>query len=188
MSILRRLKLKFWRTMAGFRHRYTTKYARLLGVQVADGIRFTGRPDFGTEPWLISIGENCLITQNVRFMTHDGSLNIVRRLDEKYAGLMKFGKIVVENDVFIGANAMIMPSVCLGAGSIIAACSCVTKDVPPGEVWGGVPAKKICTVQELADKLYDISLDYRDEVSQLSQKKEITLKVAEAYWNHSHRG
>lgn len=187
MKLLRRIRLKFWRTMAGFRHRYTKKYARMLGAKVADSVRFTGRPDFSTEPWLVSIGERCIITQNIRFMTHDGAVNVVRGMGGKYADLMKFGKIIVEDDVFIGANSMIMPSVRIEAGSIIAACSCVTKDVPAGEVWGGVPAKKICTVQEYADKLYAIGLEYQDEISRLSGK-EITLKVAEAYWNHSHRG
>ena len=186
MNIIRRLRLKFWRTMAGIRQRYTKQYAKLLGVQVADSVRFTGRPDFSTEPWLVSIGEHCIITQNIRFMTHDGAVNVVRGLDEKYKKILKFGEIVVEDHAFIGANSMIMPNVRLGAGCIIAACSCVTKDVPPGEVWGGVPAKKICTVQEFADKLYDISEDYQDEVRNLTQKKEITWKVAEAYRNRKH--
>ena len=138
-----------------------------MGVKVADDVRFTGLPDFSTEPWLIEIGSKCLITQNVRFMTHDGSVSIVRRLGDKYKDIMKFGKIVVEDNVFIGANTVIMPSVHIGAFSIIAAGSYVTKDVPSGEVWGGMPAKKICTLQEYADKLYSISLDYLPNVETL---------------------
>lgn len=187
MKFFRRVKLKFWRTLAGFRHRYTKKYGRMLGVKIADTVRFTGLPNFGTEPWLISIGEHCVITANVIFLNHDGAVNVVRGLGGKYADIMKFGKTTIEERAFIGLNSVIMPGVCIGAGSIIAACSCVTKDVPAGEVWGGVPAKKICTVQEYADKLYDISLDYRNEVSQLSEKKEISAIVAEAYDKHAHK-
>lgn len=138
MSILKRLRLKFWRTMAHKRHRYTLKYAKLLGVKIGNNNRFTGVPDFCTEPWLIEIGNECLITQNVRFHTHDGSVNMVRRLGEKYKDIMKFGRISVGDHVFIGANVQIMPSVRIGSRAIVAAGSCVTKDIPAGEVWGGV--------------------------------------------------
>ena len=101
MKILRRIRLKFWRKMAEFRHRkYTPKYAKMLGVRVADSAAFTGVPDFCTEPWLISIGERCLITQNVRFMTHDGSVSVVRSMGGKYKDIMKFGEIILEDGAF----------------------------------------------------------------------------------------
>ena len=51
---------------------------------------------------------------------------------------------------------------------------------------GGVPANKICAVQELEEKLYEISLDYRDEVAKQHNKKDFSMKMAEAYWKHSH--
>ena len=186
MGYFKKLKLRFWHSLAIRRNKYTKKYGRMAGVQIAESVRFTGCPAFGTEPWLISIGENCIITQNVRFMTHDGAVNVVCRMGGKYADLNKFGRIIVEDNVFIGANAMIMPSVRIGSGSIVATCSCVTKDVPPGEVWGGVPAKKICTVQEFADKLYEISKDYQDDVSCLSDERKISEIVADAYRNSIH--
>ena len=113
-------------------------------------------------------------------MTHDGSVHVVRSMGGKYKDIMKFGKIIVEDGVFIGANSTIMPSVRIGTGSIIAACSCVTKDIPAGEVWGGVPAKRICTVQEYADKLYAISLSYDDGTLSSLSKQDCSLKVAEA--------
>ena len=172
--------------MSLYRHKYTKKYAKLLGVKVSDSARFTGVPDFSTEPWLVEIGDDCLITQNVRFMTHDGAVSVVRRLGGKYKDVLKFGKIIVEKNVFIGANSMIMPSVCIGEGSIIAACSCVTKDVPSGEVWGGVPAKKICSVQDYADKLYSLSLNYNVESLSSMSKKDCSEKVAEIYWLSKH--
>ena len=187
MNVLKRAQLKFWRILAQRKHRYTLKYATLLGVKIGDSDRFTGVPDFSTEPWLIEIGNNCLITQNVRFMTHDGSVNIVRRLDDKYKDILKFGKIIVGDNVFIGANSTIMPNVKIGSNSIIAACSCVTKDIPDGEVWGGVPAKKICTVQQYADKLLEIGSAYLDNDRLRSMsKKECSTLVADAYWADRH--
>lgn len=186
MNIFRKIRLKFWRTMASIRHRHTTKYAKLLGVKVAENVKFTGLPDFDTEPWLIEIGARCLITQNVRFMTHDGSVSIVRRLEPQYKDIMKFGKIIIENDVFIGANTVIMPSVRVGSYAIVAACSCVTKDIPSGEVWGGVPAKKIGTVADYADKLLEIRSEYPSEHTTNMSKKELSTLVAEVYWSKKH--
>lgn len=56
---------------------------------------------------------------------------------------MKFGRIEIGENCFIGANSTIMPNVRIDNNSVVAACSCVTKDIPGGEVWGGVPAKRI---------------------------------------------
>lgn len=53
------------------------------------------------------------------------------------------GVTVVENDVWIGHGAIVLGGVTIGAGSVIAAGAVVTKDVPPCEIWGGVPAKKV---------------------------------------------
>lgn len=53
------------------------------------------------------------------------------------------GETIVENDVWIGHRATIVGPLTIGAGSVIAAGAVVTTDVPPCEIWGGVPAKKI---------------------------------------------
>ena len=52
-------------------------------------------------------------------------------------------KTIVEDDVWIGHGAIILAGVQIGKGSIVAAGSVVTKDIPPCEIWGGNPAKKI---------------------------------------------
>ena len=50
---------------------------------------------------------------------------------------------MVGNDVWIGSNSVILGGVNIGDGSIVAAGSVVVKDIPPFEIWGGNPAKKI---------------------------------------------
>lgn len=108
--------------------------------------------EFGTEPYLISIGDNVRITKGVRFITHDGSLWVPRNLGlvDKKADF--FGKIVIGNNVNIGWNAIIMPGVQIGDNCIIAAGAIVTKNIPDNSVAVGMPAKVLESVQEYADK------------------------------------
>jgi acetyltransferase-like isoleucine patch superfamily enzyme len=56
---------------------------------------------------------------------------------------VKAGKIIIEDDVWIGANAIVLPNVKIGKGSIVAAGAVVSKDVEPYSIVGGVPAKLI---------------------------------------------
>lgn len=51
--------------------------------------------------------------------------------------------IHIEDDVWVGNGCMLLGGVTIGRGAIIAAGAVVTKDVPPCEIWGGVPARKI---------------------------------------------
>lgn len=53
------------------------------------------------------------------------------------------GDTVVGNDVWIGYKAVIMPGVTIGDGAIVAACSVVTRDVPPYTIVGGNPAREL---------------------------------------------
>ena len=54
--------------------------------------------------------------------------------------------IIIEDDVWIGASAVITDGVRVGKGAVVAAGAVVTKDVPPHSVVGGVPAKIIKTI------------------------------------------
>ncbi|PIR62300.1 MAG: acyltransferase [Candidatus Pacebacteria bacterium CG10_big_fil_rev_8_21_14_0_10_42_12] len=51
--------------------------------------------------------------------------------------------VTIEDYVFIGPRAIILPGVKIGRGAVVAAGAVVTKDVPPGVIVGGVPAKEI---------------------------------------------
>ena len=55
----------------------------------------------------------------------------------------KIGDIIIENDVWIGANCVILPNVRIGEGAVIAAGSIVNKNIKPFSLYGGVPAKFI---------------------------------------------
>lgn len=54
-----------------------------------------------------------------------------------------FGPVTIGDYVFVGPRSIILPNTTIGDGAIVAAGAVVTKGIPPYEVWGGVPAKKI---------------------------------------------
>lgn len=138
----------FYRKMRFRSYSDIIKYYRKLGVKIGNGsIILSNESSFGSEPYLISIGENCLISGNVQFLTHDGGMWVLNNLGlEKKAD--KFGKIKIGNNVFIGIGAVIMPGITIGDNCIIGAGSIVTKNIYSNRVVAGVPAKEICTIEE----------------------------------------
>lgn len=117
--------------------------AREAGVRIGQGCRILAKAYswYGTEPYLVEIGNHVEITGGCQFVTHDGAAWVLREF-EGLEKIDKFGKITVGNNVFIGLNTTILPGVTIGDNCVIGACSLVNKDVPSGEVWAGVPAKK----------------------------------------------
>lgn len=83
----------------------------------------------------VLIGFGCyIITVNHR--TSDRVLPVAA---QGYIG----GDVVIKSNAWIGANVTVLPGITIGSGSIIGAGSVVTKSVPSGEVWAGVPARRI---------------------------------------------
>src|SRR5690349_3484719 len=56
----------------------TRKYVRSIGVRAGEGTIIYPSVQFGSEPWLVSVGENTWLTAGVEFVTHDGSITVVR--------------------------------------------------------------------------------------------------------------
>lgn len=116
----------------------------------------------GTEPYLISIGDNVNVAAGVLFINHDVSVFNIGRLvnPNTEQPLDKVGSIKLDDNCMIGANSILMPGCHIGKNSIIAAGSVVTKYVPDNEVWGGCPAKFIMTTEEYKDKLIRVNETY----------------------------
>ena len=85
----------------------------------------------------ITIGDNVLIGHNVVLATLDHNTCVSKRA-ELFAA-----PIVIEDNVWIGANTTVTSGVTIGKGSIVAAGAVVTKDVPKYSIVGGIPAKVI---------------------------------------------
>ena len=92
-------------------------------------------------PEEIESGNNCHITTGCVLLTH--LLSVSGNGEVTWSR----GHIKLEDNVFLGAHTVITKSVTLGNGCVIGAGSVVTKDIPPHEMWAGVPAKFIKQIQ-----------------------------------------
>jgi acetyltransferase-like isoleucine patch superfamily enzyme len=90
----------------------------------------------------LDIGNDSRIASGCRFIDHDHGIrpNALIR-----AQPCQGGPIVLEGDIWLGANVVVLKGVRIGCGAVIGAGAVVTKSVPPGEIWLGVPARKVST-------------------------------------------
>ncbi len=138
-----------------YRKLYPMKYAHKCGVNIQGRLYLYGSISWGTEPWIITVGDNVHITDGVRFITHDGGTLLFR---DKIPDLEITKPITIGNNVYIGNCVCILPGVTVGDNVIIGTGSIVTKDVPSNSVVAGVPAKYIKCIDEYFEKIQKESL------------------------------
>ena len=105
----------------------------------------SGYPIDGNWPWMISVGDDVTLASNVRILAHDAST-------AKTGVRTKVGIVRIGNNVFIGADSIVLCNTRIGDNVIIGAGSVVTHDVPSNSVYAGNPAKFICTFEEYQAK------------------------------------
>lgn len=94
----------------------------------------------------IDIGKNVTIGPNVCIYDHDHNL-----LDSENNPFIS-APIIIENGAWIGANSTILKGVTIGKCAVVAAGAVVNRSVPPYTITGGVPSKKIGTIDFMKDK------------------------------------
>lgn len=132
------------------------KYAKKIGVNMNTyTVHIYGIVEWGSEPWLISLGDNVFITDGVKFINHDGGTLLFRKIIHD---LEITKPISIGNDVYIGNNVIILPGVTVGNKVIIGAGAVVTRDIPDNSVAVGVPARVIKSADEYFNKIKNESL------------------------------
>lgn len=131
--------------------------------------------------WLIEIGDNVTLAPRVHILAHDASTKIP-------LGYTKIGRVTIGNNVFIGANTVVLPNVKIGNNVVIGAGSLVVSDIPSDGVYYGNPCVKVADYNEWILKqnnrmkstsLYDESYiigNISDEKKQ-QMKKELENKI-----------
>lgn len=99
----------------------------------------------------IIVGNNVLFAPNCTLTTANHPINPdLRRKGYQYAK-----KIVIGNNVWLGANVVVLPGVTIGENSVIGAGSVVTKDIPANVVAMGIPCRVVREISERDDKFFD---------------------------------
>jgi maltose O-acetyltransferase len=94
--------------------------------------------------YLLQIGNNVTLT-HCRILLHDASMN-------KATDLVKIGKVVIGDNVFIGVNSVVLPNINIGNNVIIGAGTVISKDIPDNSVVVGNPCKIVGTYEKFCDK------------------------------------
>jgi len=169
---------------------YRLKPSDAVKIARKIGVRFTAEPGkercrilsepsavFGSEPYLVTIGEHVEIKAGCVFITHDGGVWSLRN-DERYKNLDIFGPIKIGNNVFIGNNSIVLPGVTIGDNVVIGAGSVVSRDIPANSVAAGVPARVIRSLEEYGERsaqkdgaFYTKNLSQKDKRSKLKESK-----------------
>ncbi len=145
-------------------HHIRRFFYRISGVQIGSGSAIHMGTRF-YKPYNIKIGHDTVIGENAvldgrdklvigdhvdiasEVMIYNSQHDIHSPNFATVEDIVK-GRVTIEDYVFIGPRAIILPGVTLGRGSVVAAGAVVVRDVPPLAIVGGVPAKEIGTREE----------------------------------------
>lgn len=117
------------------------------GLQIGNNVANFSPYAFDSEyPWLITVGDNCIISTNVKILAHDASTG---RFAVHYS---KVGCVNIGKNCFIGSGSIVLCNVNIGDNCIIGAGSVVSKDIPSNSVVAGNPAREICSLEDFKNK------------------------------------
>ena len=127
-------------------------------------------------PEFVEIGDNFISAPGSIILAHDASLL-------RHYGEYRVEKTIIGNNVFLGANAVVLAGVNIGDGAIIGAGSVVTKDVDMNTVVAGNPAQRISTVQEYREKCQkkNVLIEAPESFNKIFKNKLLTQADIEAF-------
>lgn len=149
---------------------------RSKGAVIGNNCHIYGDIDHGHE-FLITLGNNVTVASGAKILAHDGST-------KKIVGYSRVGRVDIGDDVFVGANAIVLPNIKIGNKVIIGAGAVVTKDIPDNSLAVGNPAVIIGTYDAYVEKVkkqMDETMTWDTHYSQKTpaqkeEMKEVLLK------------
>ena len=175
--MIRKIKKLYFKILQYFS---PIKHAERIGVKIGKDCVLLGRPDFGTEPYLITLGDHVMITGGCSFITHEGGHWVLKGLDKSYEKVFGYGRITIGNNVYIGTRSTILRGVSIEDNVIVGARSLVNKSLPANGVYAGVPAKYICSLEEWKEKFIADMPDYNIDEYKKDKKKEV-LRIVDSF-------
>jgi acetyltransferase-like isoleucine patch superfamily enzyme len=131
--------------ICSFRSSSFVWYIRRMGCDIGEKTKFHGRKNIDlTRPYLITIGSDVTVTDDVLILTHGHDWSVLRNKYKDPMILGNGGAVTIGNNVFIGAKSIILKGVTIGDNVIVAAGSVVNRDIPSNVVAAGTPAKVVC--------------------------------------------
>lgn len=165
------------------RGEFTTERLISMGMKVgANFKRLNGVILDPSHCWLIEIGDNVTMAPRVHILCHDAST-------KSFLNYTKIGRVSIGNNVFIGAESVVLPNVTIGNNVVIGANSTVTHDIPDNSLAVGSPARVISTLEAYLEKeaarmkaspCYGEEYTLRRDVSmelRLKQKEELLGRI-----------
>lgn len=148
------------------------KWFRSHGVKIGDGCCIYSNI-LSSEPYLISIGNNVTISNNVQLITHDNSIDKVL-LDKSDI----LGKITIGDNCFVGAHSIILPGVTLGNNIIVGAGSVVAKSfIESRVIIAGNPARIVGSWDKFGAKYKDLAFNFHGgKMNAINEHPEQILK------------
>ncbi len=119
---------------------WRVELAKNLGAKVGKNCQFYSL-NFFSEPYLIEIGDDVILSGEVKLVTHDGAVFLFKDEIKNVQG--NYGRIKIGNNCFIGMGAIILPNVTIGDNCIISAGAVVMNSIPDNSVVMGNPAKVV---------------------------------------------
>jgi maltose O-acetyltransferase len=181
ITILYRLIGRLYHMIADLRYRTRIRVLIARGLVLGRNVTIAKTAIIDASyPYLVRIGDNCSIAEEVRIWTHDAATF------KFTGGHARLGKVEIKDNCFIGDRSTILPGVTIGPNVLVVAGSVVNRDIPPNSCVAGVPARVYVKFDEFIERnLQQIEngsvFEYSDLIDSLDRLDErLKTKVWEA--------
>jgi len=187
IAVLYRLASKLYHAVNDYKYRTRIRVLVARGLVLGKNVTIAETAVIDASyPYLIRIGDNCSIAEQVRIWAHDAATF------KFTGGYARLGKVEIRDNCFVGDRSTILPGVTIGPNVLVTAGSVVNKDIPPNACVAGVPARVYARFDDFIERskqqIKDGSVfEFSDLVDNLDNLDErLKAKVWESVQNGRH--